>query len=112
MGRVEDRNDEDSAHVIGNGQRGNENFEGEGHAPTEQREQPEREGRIGGHRYAPPACAGAAGVQQHVEDHRHDQAAAGGDDRQQCPPCGLELPDRDFPFDLETHDEEEQRHES
>ena len=77
----------------------------------EQREHAERERDVGGHGHAPPVRALAAGVPRGVDERRHDHPAERGDRRQRGVSAIAELALDELALDLESDDEEEQRHE-
>ncbi len=84
-----------------------------GEARPDEREQAERERRVGRHRHAPAVRRGAAGVEREVDRDRHGHAAerrpaTGSDDR---PPLA-QLAEVELAPRLEADDEEEERHQA
>jgi len=107
-GRVEDCDDEDCAHVIDDGQREQKDPQGWRHTLSQQGENADRERDVGGRRDAPPPGGGMPEVERREDARRN--SADGGRQRKGSSPRLAELTSVNLPMDLESNDEEEDRH--
>ena len=98
------------AHVVGDGEREQEDLQTERHARAECGHHADDEGDVGGHRHAPTAF-GRPGVVEGEVDRGGDDHAADRRDHRECRFLDrTEFPRDDLPFDLEADDEKEDRH--
>ena len=109
---IEDRDHDDGADVVDDGQREQEHLERRRHARPEQRKDAEREGDVGRHRDAPPVAPRTAADDRGVDRRRDDHPADRGEHRQRRGPTILQLAGDELALDLEADDEEEQRHQA
>ncbi len=110
LGGVEEGDHQDRPQVVHDGHGGDEDLEGQGHAPPQESQDPQGEGDVRGHGDAPAVGPRAAGVPQGVDRCRHQHPThrrRQGEGR--LPGLG-ELPHQDLALDLQAHDEEEDRH--
>ena len=107
---VEDGDHEDAADVVDDGEGQQEDLQRRRDPRAEEGDDAEREGDVGGHRDAPPGGGIAPGVEGQVDRGRHDHAADGSERRHGGGPQVAELAGDQLPLDLESDDEEEDRH--
>ena len=79
-------------------------------SPTDQREDPEREGSVGADRDAPAPRGGLAAVEREVDQGRRDHPTERGENGRRQPTAFAQLAHVELATDLETGDEEEERH--
>ena len=79
---------------------------------TDEREEAQREGRVGRHRDRPAPGGRLAGVEREVDERRRQHPSDGGEDRRRDPAPFPQLSHVELTADLEADDEEEERHES
>ncbi len=108
---VEQRDHQDGADVVGDGERNEEHLERRRDSIAEKREHTECEGDVGRHRHAPPLHRRGARVESEVDGGGGDHAADGGNDRQRGALHRGKLADNDLSLDLQADHEEEERHE-
>ena len=111
VGAVEDGDDEDRSDVVDDRQRQQEEAEPVGHPLADQGHHADGEGDVGGHRYAPALHVVAAQVETQVDQRRNDHPADCRHDRQHHVAHPPKPADHHLALDLQTHHEEEQRHE-
>ena len=108
---VEDRDDQDGAEIVDDGERRQEHLQGERHAAAQRGQHAQRKGDVGGGRDRPAAQRHRiAPVEGDVEGGRHGHAADGAGDRQRHL---RELRQRaldDLALDLQPDQQEEERH--
>ncbi|MOA14411.1 hypothetical protein D3C78_1345120 [compost metagenome] len=111
--RIEQRDDDDGAEVIQDGQRGQENLQRRRHAAAQQSQDAQRERDVGRGRNGPAAQGlGAAQIDQHIDQRGHRHAAHGGDARQHDAADATQLAVHDLTLDLQAHQQEEHRHQA
>ncbi len=108
---VEERDDEDRPDVVRDRECREEHLQGVGNPRPQQGQHAQRERDVGRHRHAPARRARATGVQRDVDRRRNDHAADRGDNRQRGATKRGQLADDELTLDLESNDEEEDRHE-
>ena len=112
VGGVEERDHEDGADVVDDGQRGEKDAESGGHTIAQQGDDAEGERNVGGHRDAPASHGCGIARERDKDERRHRHAADRAYDRQ----CGLsqrrERSDLHLMLDLETHHEKEEGHQT
>jgi hypothetical protein len=110
--RVEERNDEYRADIIGNCQAEQEDVQGEGDSVPQQREEPNGKCDISCARNCPPALSRQPVVEQSEDERRNRHAANGSIDWQRRLPPRRELPLQQLLLDLQPDKEEEDRHQA
>ena len=83
-----------------------------GSRAADQREQPERERGVGGHRRAPAARRRPPGVEGQVDGDRHEHPAQPGQQRQHQPAPFAQVAQVELAPGLQPDDEEEERHQA
>ena len=109
FGRIEDCDDRDSADVVDDGEREQEELQWGRDAISEKRHDAEGEGNVGGDRNAPTGAFRRARVEGKVEKRRGDHAADCRNGRQGCGARRTEFSDYQLTFDFETDNKEEDR---
>jgi hypothetical protein len=104
---VEQRDDDDGADVVDDGQRQQEHDERARHPSSERGHDADGEGDVGRHGHAPSAVLGDGQVQQ----GGHNHPAHGGQHRQHGVAAVAQLALDQLPLDLHADREEEHRHE-
>ena len=107
---VEDRDDEDRADVVDDGEREQEQLQRRRDAAAEQAEHADGHRDVGGHRDAPAVDGVAAGVDREVDQGGDQHPADRGDGRERGASGLPQLALDELALDLEPDDEEEQRH--
>ncbi len=107
---VEDGDDHDGADVVGDGEGEQEQLRARRDPIADQGHDAHGERDVGRHRDAPALLGGGAGVERQIDRSRNQHAAQRGDGRQGDGPRVPEFSDHELALDLETDDEEEQRH--
>ncbi len=107
---VEQRDDQYAADVVEDRKRRKEDDEAVGNAALEQGEAPHRKSDVRRHGNGPSHAAWARVVESHEDGRRHDHPAHGGDGGQGRSRRRAELAAGELPFDLHSHDDEEERH--
>ena len=111
--RVEQRDDDDGAEVVEDGERQQEQLERARHPRPQQRQHADGEGDVGGRRNGPAfERDGVAGVDPDVDERRHRHAADGRHCRQRGLAEGRQLAPQQLALDLEADQEEEDRHQA
>ena len=83
-----------------------------GSSVPEEREQPERERRVGRHRGSPAVRRAVARVDGEVDRDRHDHPGEPGEQRESDAPPLAQLAEVELPPGLEPDHEEEERHQA
>ena len=110
---VEDRDDDDGAQVVDDGERRQEHLERQRHAAAERRQHAQREGDVGGGGDRPALeRRGIAPVDRHVDQRRHGHAAHRADHRQGDLRRLRQRALDDLALDLEPDQQEEERHQA
>ena len=110
VGRVEDRDDDDRADVVDDGKGQEKDLHRLRDTITEQGDDADGEGNVGGHRDAPTVGADPASVEGEEDQGRHDHAAERGH-RRECGSARVgEFAADEFLLDFEPDDEEEDNH--
>ena len=113
IGRVEDRDDEDGAEIVDDGEGQQEDFECRRNARPQHGHHADREGDVGGRGNGPSAHGEAvAPVDGGVDDGGHDHAAQGRDGGKGGGFCRLQRPHKHLAFDFEADEEEEDHHQA
>ena len=108
---IEDRDDQDGAEIVDDGERRQEHLQGERHAAAERGQHAQRKGDVGGGRDRPAAQRRRiAPVEGDVEGGRHRHAADGAGDRQRHLRGLRQRALHDLALDLEPDQQEEERH--
>ncbi len=110
--RVEEGDHQHGDQVVGDRQRGEEDLEPDRDALAEHGQNAEREGDVCRHGNAPAARPVGCRVEHQKEKGRHDCATDGCTDWKNGLPRRGELAHDDLALDLETDDEEEDRHQA
>jgi hypothetical protein len=107
---VDQRDDHDRGEVVDHGEGEQVGPQPVGVLRADQREHPEREGGVGGHRGAPAARGRLPGV-DHEEDHdRHGHAAEAGRQRHRHPAPLAQFPHVELAARFQPDHQEEERH--
>ena len=110
VGGVEDRDDDDRADVVDDGKGQEKDLHRLRNTITEQGDDADGEGNVGGHRDAPTVGADPASVEGEEDQGRHDHAAERGH-RRECGSARVgEFAADEFLLDFEPDDEEEDNH--
>src|SRR5450432_552612 len=104
---VEERDHQHRADVIGDGQRGEEDFERSRYSIAEESKHAEGKGNIGSHRNAPAGCTWPALVEHDVEPSWNDHPTERCCDRQRGLSKGSKLTDQCLQLDLQPDEQEE-----
>ena len=108
----EGNGDDDQRHqVVDDGHGEDEGAQAGGVARPDEREHPQRERGVGGHRRAPGAVRSPARVDRQEDGDRDDHPAQPGHDRQHQPAAVAQVAEVELAARLQADDEEEQRHE-
>ena len=110
MRRVDDRDHHERAEIVDHRKREQKHAQARRRTWCEQRERTQREGAVGRHRRPPPVRARAAGVERRVDRHRHSDPADRRQHRDHHPAPVPQLSQIELALGLQTHDEEEHRH--
>ena len=110
--RVEQGDHQDGADIVGDRQRRQEHPYPHGHPVAQKRNDAEREGDVRCHGDAPAGRAGAPGVERGIQQRGDHHAAQRPGDRERGPLEGGELAGQHLALDLESHQEEEHRHQA
>ena len=106
----EDGDHDDRADVVDHGEAEEQNPQTRGHSRSEQREHADGERDVGRHRDRPARCAATSDVQRREDRSRDEHPADGRGERKRSLAERGQLALEDLAPDLETHDEEEDRH--
>ncbi len=109
--RVEDSDHQHRAEIVHDRQGQQEDLERQADSIAEQRQDAEGERDVGRHRDTPTPDARCPGVECDEDERGHDHATERRGDRKGGSPPALQLADDEFALDLETDEEEEDRHE-
>ncbi len=112
VGAVDGGDDEQRAQVVDHGQGEQEDPQARGAAGRRQRQQAERERRVGRHRGAPAVRAPAAGVEGQVDGDGDEHAPEPGHDGQRQARAIAQLAEIELALGLQADDQEEERHEA
>ncbi len=107
---VEDRDHDDAADVVDDGEGEDEDPHAERDATSGERDHADCEGDVGRHGHTEPAGLPSE-IDDDVDRRRHDHATECGEGRQCRSAPIAEFAVDELTFDLESDDEEEQRHE-
>lgn len=111
VGSIEEGDDEDGTEVIGNGEGGEEDFEGKGDFVAQEVENTEGEGDVGSHGDTPSFRGVFGVVEEEVNGSGENHTANGAGDREERFAGFVELASDDFAFEFEADHEEEYGHE-
>ena len=106
---VKDGDGRDGDEVVGDGERGEEHAHARWHAVAQKRENAERERDVGGHGDR-PSLDSAAAVEECVDAGRDHHAADRREHGQERAARVLELAHAHLVFELDAHEQEEDRH--
>jgi len=110
---VEHRDDEDRGEVVDHRDRGEENLQRQRDAAAQQGEDAQGESDVGGRGDGPAAQRRRiVPVDERVDRGRHGDAPDGADERQRHLPAVAEFAGHDLAFQLESDEEEKDRHEA
>ena len=107
---VEDGDGGDGDEVVGDGERREEHAHAVGHAVAQKRQHAQRKGNIGCHGNG-PAVVRAGMVKDQIDAGGNDDAAHGRQHGKHSLARVFELADRHFIFELNAHQQKENRHE-
>ena len=107
---VDGRDDDERDDVVHHDDREHERPQPIGKTRADERQQAEREGRVGRHGDPPAARGRAAGVEGEIDADGRRHPADPGQQRQREPPPLPQLAQVELPPRLEADDEEEERH--
>ena len=108
---VEQGNHQDRTHVIDDRERREEDLEAGGGARRDDRQGPQREGNVGGHRNRPATGRNTPIVGRHVEQGGKNHPTDSGGNRQRSLARRRQFPRDGFTLYLEPHEQKEHRHE-
>ena len=112
LGRVEQGNDHHGAKVVDDGQRREKDFGRKRDTVAQDVDDGQREGDIGGHGDAPAACGRRAGIQDGINQSRHEHSGHRRTDGQHGVTGVCQFAADELPFQFEPHHEKEHRHEA
>ena len=107
---VEQGHNEYGYKVIGNGQGGKENLQGNGDFVAKDGKDSDGKGDIGSSRDSPTGGGVGAMVYKGIDEGRDNNSAKGGDDRHDGFLAAAELSVHDLPFDFKAYGKEENDH--
>ena len=111
-GRVAERDHQDGADVVHDGQRQQHDAQARRNARAHDRQAAHGEGDVGGHRDAPAARLRRPRHEREVEGGRDDHAAQRGGERERGPTRVAKLAEHELALHLEPDDEEEDPHQA
>ncbi len=113
LGRIEDGDNQHRADVVRNGQCGQEDHQACRNAFSQQGQNAERKGDIGGHGNSPaPRAWPVHPVEQHVDQGRHNHSSQSGRQGESRLPEGGQFPHQYLALDLQADVKEEDGHQA